>query len=124
MRDSRARWICLYLLPPLLYMGLIFGLSSIENWDAIPQELRARDKAFHTIEYALLGYLWFRLLVTTRVQPVSAALIAGLLGTVYGLSDEIHQFFVPGRYCDRLDVLADMLGSFLGGGLAWWRGTD
>jgi hypothetical protein len=114
------RWIFRYLLPPLLYMGLIFGLSSIEYWDTVPRGLLAKDKSIHSIEYAVLGLLWCRLLLTTRLRPFVALTIAGLLGTIYGLTDEIHQYYVPGRYCDRWDALADAAGAFLGSTLNWW----
>jgi VanZ family protein len=35
---------------------------------------------------------------------------------LYGVSDEFHQYFVPGRSVEALDVLADALGGLLG---AW-----
>ncbi len=34
--------------------------------------------------------------------------------TAYGISDEIHQYFVPYRTADVMDVLADMVGSVHG----------
>ena len=34
--------------------------------------------------------------------------------TLYGLSDEIHQFFIPSRSPDILDVFADCIGSIIG----------
>ncbi|MGB5540538.1 MAG: VanZ family protein, partial [Gammaproteobacteria bacterium] len=36
---------------------------------------------------------------------------------LYGVLDEIHQYFVPGRQADVLDVLADVSGGLLGAGL-------
>jgi VanZ family protein len=36
------------------------------------------------------------------------------LATLYGLSDEWHQFYVPQRMSDWADVLADLVGSTLG----------
>ena len=37
-----------------------------------------------------------------------------VLGTLYGVSDEIHQSFVPPRTPDILDVAADSAGAFAG----------
>jgi VanZ family protein len=37
-----------------------------------------------------------------------------LLSFLYGISDEIHQHFVPYRDADLVDVLADMLGAVMG----------
>ena len=36
------------------------------------------------------------------------------IGTLYGISDEIHQYFIPSRSADILDVLADCIGSTMG----------
>jgi VanZ family protein len=33
-----------------------------------------------------------------------------LIGSIYAISDEIHQFFVPGRSSDIGDVAADIIG--------------
>lgn len=34
-----------------------------------------------------------------------------IIVSLYGLSDEIHQAFVPNRSCDALDLMADMAGA-------------
>jgi VanZ family protein len=39
-----------------------------------------------------------------------------VLTALYGLSDEWHQSFVPARYAEAGDVLADLLGGLLGSG--------
>ena len=36
------------------------------------------------------------------------------LGSLYGLADELHQYFVPNRYADPVDWVADTLGSAIG----------
>ena len=43
-------------------------------------------------------------------------LIAAVVGLCYGISDEVHQSFVPGREASVFDVLADGVGSVVG---AW-----
>jgi DNA polymerase-1 len=35
-------------------------------------------------------------------------------GIIYGLSDEFHQYFVPGRYASGLDLFLDTIGSIFG----------
>ena len=37
-----------------------------------------------------------------------------IIAVLYGLSDETHQIFVPGRYFDLADLLADACGIYLG----------
>lgn len=41
-------------------------------------------------------------------------LYSWLFGTLYAISDEIHQFFVPGRSCEIRDVCIDSLGVLTG----------
>jgi len=38
--------------------------------------------------------------------------LAFAIAFLYGVSDEIHQYFVPGRHPDVLDVVADASGPF------------
>lgn len=48
---------------------------------------------------------------------------AFLFSFLYGLSDEWHQSFVPGRQVELGDLLADGIGGFLGG-MIFTRGTN
>ena len=73
-------------------------------------------KSAHFIEYTILGMLYgacFRSFGTERpfVWPV-------LSGTLYAVTDEVHQMFVPGRSCQLSDVLIDAAGSALGAAIA------
>jgi VanZ family protein len=43
-----------------------------------------------------------------------AFLLSISVSTAYGISDEIHQYFVPCRTADVMDALADMVGSCIG----------
>jgi VanZ family protein len=100
-------------LPPLLYMALIFHLSSESN--PLPGLTTwVWDKALHAIEYGALGLLMCRGLVGEGVKRVRAALIAIVLASVYAASDEWHQAFVPLRSPDALDWVADTIGSACG----------
>jgi hypothetical protein len=97
--------------PVVLQMALIFVASSIPNLGALPGGMS--DKSGHGIGYAILGAVLLRALAGGRLRGVtwSRAAAALLLATLYGASDEFHQWFVPGRSPDRLDVLADSLGA-------------
>ena len=39
------------------------------------------------------------------------AWLALLLAIAYGITDEVHQHFVPGRHMDPLDLLTDAVGA-------------
>lgn len=64
------------------------------------------DKVAHALAYAVLGAL----LAWATGRPGLAVALA----TLYGVSDELHQAFVPGRTPDVLDLVADLLGATAG----------
>lgn len=102
-------------LPALLFAALVFYLSSLEN--PLPS-VHVWDKALHAVEYGALGALlaW----PLAQLAPRRSFLLAVLLASAYGASDEIHQWFVPGRDADPRDWIADTLGGALGAGGALW----
>ncbi|KAA3604078.1 MAG: VanZ family protein [Calditrichaeota bacterium] len=106
-------------LPVYLYLLLIFVMSSLKQVDIPQPDVPLWDKWIHFVEYAVLGFLLMRNLTTESVQKLkeNAVLVTFFFGTFYGASDEIHQYFVPGRYCDFMDFVADTLGILLGIGI-------
>jgi len=70
----------------------------------------------HFTAYALLGALFLRAFKTTRIKNnlILVFILSALLSSLYGISDEIHQSFVPFRTADAMDALADILGSITG----------
>jgi VanZ family protein len=100
-------------LPPLAYMALIFYLSAQPNPLPALTE-RVWDKAIHTIEYAVLGLLLCRALIGEGLPWAGAAVLAVVLTSAYGSSDEWHQMFTPGRSSDLRDWTADSIGGAVG----------
>jgi VanZ family protein len=97
-------------LPPLFYMALIFYLSSqSEPMPAVTA--RVWDKALHFTEYAVLCVLLCRALHGEGLATLRLALLAAVLTSAYGASDEVHQSFVPERQADADDWLADTTGA-------------
>lgn len=105
-----------YWLPPLLYAVLIFYLSSLPGTTYFPQFFSA-DKILHVAEYGLLGYLLARALGRSPHRKAMLFFTAASLSVLYGISDEIHQYFVPFRCSSVMDVVADGLGASLGSGI-------
>jgi VanZ family protein len=97
-------------LPPLLYMLLIFYLSSQPAPLPVLTE-HVWDKALHFPEYLVLCTLLVRALRGEGVTTPRAALLALLLTSAYGASDEFHQSFVPERTADVYDWVADSTGA-------------
>ena len=76
-----------------------------------------QDKLFHLVVFGILGFLVMGSLPASpdgyRLRQLWQVALVVML---YGVSDEFHQYFVPGRSVDVYDVLADTVGGLLG---AW-----
>ena len=103
-----------YWLPIILYASFIYYLSSLPN----PLEQIVPEKAliyfdfqrfiYHIIEYGILSLLLFRALKITSKSPQTLTILITIL---YAITDEIHQYFVPGRISSSFDVLFDAFGA-------------
>lgn len=115
----RSTW-----LPFVLWLVVVFGMSSIPNLSPPDVGLPLPDKIAHLGEYAVLGALFTRARGGRR--GVGRTMLAGaLLGAVVGALDEAYQSHTPGREVSAFDALADALGAALGA-LVWrqlaaWR---
>lgn len=101
----------MFLLLAFCWMVLIFTLSHQPSLPA-PSLFPHQDKLFHAVTYGILGFL----LLGGLPDGPRRLLLAWLLASLYGCSDEIHQMFVPGRSAELLDLAADSGGALLG---AW-----
>jgi VanZ family protein len=110
MRKLKAK----FYFPALIWAILIFIVSAIPYLSAPAVHFTFWDKLAHITEYFFLGALTaMGLFRDSRKAPFLKALI---IGTLFGLFDEIHQHFVPGRTMDIYDLLADSIGSAIGAG--------
>jgi VanZ family protein len=102
--------------PPCALMTLIFFASTIPASDI---SIRIWDKAMHFIVYGALGVLFLLPMTGGRWASLTLRAAASGVGlaTLYGITDEIHQMFTPGRSPDVRDVIADLLGAGLAVGL-------
>ena len=87
----------------LVWMAVIFMLSAQPSLP-LPLPFPGFDKLAHAVTYAILALLAYRG-VAGRVGQAFA------ITALYGVSDEIHQIFVPGRSADVNDWLADIAGA-------------
>jgi len=110
----------LSLLLVLVWMAVLFYLSH-QTTLPTPTLFPGQDKFFHAAVYAVLGFL----LLGSR-QPseagYSTAQIRGsiLIASLYGISDEVHQYFVPGRSTEVWDWVADTLGAVIAVSFLAW----
>ena len=87
----------------------------------------------HFTEYLLLGAALtnaLRFTPWTIFERNATAHPAGMLGdfpnplvalisSLYGISDEFHQIFTPGRSCDPMDWLVDTCAAAIGAAIVW-----
>ena len=107
-----------YWVPVALYAGLIFFFSAQSHpEDDLPSFLfkEVSDKVLHAVEYAVLALLCYRAFrwAAGPVLARQAVVLAILTASVYGLTDEVHQAFVPFRDSSWQDWLADTVGATL-----------
>jgi VanZ family protein len=108
--------------PVVAWTALIFVLSSrsrVPGLEGLP------DVLTHGVGYLVLCFL------ITRAASLGWPLggwpgpLAVVLSTLYGVSDELHQAFVPGRHADLWDVVKDALGAVLGAlAYRWFAGRQ
>lgn len=96
---------------PALWMGLIWYLSSLTSSEEghlagfeIPSIIQ---NGAHAVFYGILAALW----VFALGPDAKTAQRAVLYCAVYGVIDEAHQWFVPGRTCSVLDLMVDIMGA-------------
>jgi VanZ family protein len=102
----------LYGFPVIAYAGLIFLLSSLPQFLEEVSPFIGYDKLAHFMEYYFFGILICRWLLNKKNQFIGrhAFFITLVIGTCYGVSDEWHQSFIPGRVASIEDVLSDAVG--------------
>ncbi len=112
---TRYKNFLFYWLPILIYCLLIYIQSSYPSLEIVPKRPNT-DKFLHFGAFAILGALFLRAFTTLRLRGNITLLmiLCVLLSALYGISDEIHQYYVPYRSADLMDVLADIAGSILG----------
>ena len=117
----------LYIALPLLIMGALYVLSSLPGtplpddpalyavfyW--VPPSLQ---NTLHIPAYAALAWAWFWALGAWLQVPLARVIGACAVTSTYGMLDEWHQSFVPGRYATLTDVTLDVAGAVLGVWLA------
>jgi VanZ family protein len=111
----KSKLILLYWLPLILYCLLIFIQSANPSPEDIPS-FKFMDKLLHFAAYAVMGILFYRAYQTLKIKDNLRMLmfLSAASAALYGISDEIHQSFVPFRQAEVADVIADTIGAFSG----------
>ncbi|MBI4366623.1 MAG: VanZ family protein [Deltaproteobacteria bacterium] len=104
------------------YAAVLFFLSSLPGSD-VPPRYPGIDKIAHAVLYAGFAYVLVRAMCG-RAFCCSrrAACWVVVIAAAYGVTDEWHQAFVPGRDVSAWDWLADVCGAV--GSVLWYRRKD
>lgn len=103
-------------LPVIAWMIVIFIGSSIGNVPRVGD--KATDgvvhRAAHVLEFAILGALLLRAIGKNNPITKRDAIVTLIGVALYGMSDEFHQRYTPGRSSEGLSVLFDVAGGAFG----------
>ena len=91
-----------------------FDLTDEQIEEVINISVLIVRKTAHFAEYAVLGFLLASICVSFYLKPKLTVPVSFLAGALYAVSDEIHQYFVPGRSCQLSDMLLDSSGVICG----------
>lgn len=107
--------VWLYWLPALTHMALIFYLSSRERFPVDAPPVPFIDKFVHLALFGTLAFLFLWGWMKGRIRSTPPRVFLYCIGFVafYGVTDEVHQMFVPNRNPDIGDWIADVLGAIL-----------
>ncbi len=104
------RWTLL----AIAYMAALFLLSSIPDDSDLGRRILfpppAIQNLLHVPVYAVLTWIWWRAL-RARTGSQLAALLAAAIAVGYGILDEFHQMYVPGRFASVTDALLNAAGA-------------
>ncbi len=83
-----------------------------------PEQIDQADgvvrKMAHFSEYALLGLLTYSIAICWDRKNKKGTARTFLFVVILATLDELHQYFVPGRYCSLRDVCIDSAGCLTG----------
>jgi len=102
-------------IPAIFVMVALFTLSTLPGNDPLLNSIHLGDKIEHFIAYFVLG-ITFCIWIPGKkwfAKPIIYSIFVVVLCTLFGISDEYHQTFVPGRSGDLYDLAVDFAASVI-----------
>lgn len=96
------------------FLSNVFGAEKVVISDGLTR------KTAHFLEYMVLASLLFNALRNNK-KLVGTLILTIVIALCYSISDEIHQYFIPGRAMRIFDVCVDLSGIVLGAGFLYLR---
>jgi VanZ family protein len=99
---------------PLLYMLMVWRLSSLPDNTYVELPDSTVDgfikESLHLVEFAILYLLFVTAAYFNKKLTPATNVLFAVLASLYGISDEIHQSFIPSRSASLIDVIKDITG--------------
>ena len=93
----------------ILIFGVIFYISSLSFAPSAASPQSTNATIYHFSIFFILGIFLF-ISVLERRWKLKKIFVVLLIATTYAALDELHQFWVPGRFCSIEDFLLDFTG--------------
>lgn len=107
---------------PVISWGLVIFLFSSKPTGRA-SEIHWQDfifkKTAHVLIFGLFAILLYRAIRQEKVENKNAGLLSIFLTFAYGVTDEFHQSFTPGREPTFRDIIFDTIGAILAIYLIW-----
>jgi len=94
-------------LPAILWGVLILSVSSIPKSNLPETTFHNLDKFIHAMEYLIFSILLIKYFSDKRKKIFIKIFF---VGSIMAVIDELHQYLIPGRTPDILDIAADLFG--------------
>jgi hypothetical protein len=107
-------------------MMFVWYLSSLPNESLVPERglgFKVDSLIKHFVEFGILGILSLNFFYQAVVKKnsflptcglFSMGIVASLIAIFFGVIDEIHQCFVPTRFCTLSDMAVNAVGGMVG----------
>lgn len=110
--NSLSKGIVKYIVDTAV-MLLDIDMTTAEQWWLINKINSVGREYMHGIVFFLLGITLHNAVMSSGYRGRRAIVISVAVCLLYGLFDEIHQLFVPGRAFQIRDLLTDAVGSIV-----------
>jgi len=100
----------LFSIPLILASITIFIASHQEGVPFDTSIFIFQDKVMHFFAYTIYGYTIQLYLKSLNLAKSKYIMFTIMIGSLFGLSDEFHQYFIPNRSTEFFDWVADTLG--------------
>ena len=107
-KHSNISWII-----SAIIAGIMFYMSSLEFQKGPPGGFSILPIAYHILAYFFLAVFVNFALIKGKKTKTHRIYITLIITFLYAISDEMHQYFVPGRSLSGYDILLDLSGILL-----------